>query len=130
MSQSKLSKLLDPETLNTLRELASEDDPEFFGKLLVLFSDSIPTKLNQIKKAFDQKDGPLLTAEAHSLKSSCFNVGAEKMGEMSRLLESIGKSNPLVLDQSLYIELDQTAHLTRNEIENLPEVIHFRSQAK
>lgn len=120
---------LDSEILQTLRCLASEDEPEFFGKLMTRFSDSIDGKLNQIRKALDQSELQTVVALSHQFKSGCFNIGAKKMGELCIQLERITDQMPYELQSSLFLELQSCAHLTQKEIENIPEVISFRSRS-
>jgi len=81
------SRAVDSGRLEVLRELGQRADHDLVGELSKLFLERGPRGLEKIRQALAAHD--LATAEhaAHSLKSSCGNLGANRMAELSAVLE-------------------------------------------
>jgi HPt (histidine-containing phosphotransfer) domain-containing protein len=84
----------------------SDDNPEFFEKLLLVFSETISTDTKAIKVAADEgrwKDAGLL---AHKLKPSAAHFGITSLKDTINALERQGDATPEKL-KLLVVELDE-----------------------
>jgi len=88
-------KAVDPEVLESLRELGGEDDPGLFLELIELFLEDTPQRMKQVEEALARDDADGLGAAAHALKSSCANLGALKLSELFKEIEFAGKESDL-----------------------------------
>ncbi|NYT02022.1 MAG: PAS domain S-box protein [Methanosarcinales archaeon] len=84
---------LDQRSLDRLRELQVEGEPEIIHELADLFLSHAPARIQAIIQAVEQRDADALLREAHSLKSSSANMGALRLSELSRQLEVMGRSS-------------------------------------
>ncbi|MDD7804853.1 MAG: response regulator [Endozoicomonas sp. (ex Botrylloides leachii)] len=75
--------ILDNQTLMMLKELMEEE----FPVLLNSYIEDAPKLLLDIKLSSKNADIEVLTRAAHTLKSSSFNIGARKLGEMAKKIE-------------------------------------------
>jgi two-component system, sensor histidine kinase and response regulator len=89
---------------------------EAMVKILNLFLSQTPPILLRINNAIDRKNGQNLKESAHELKGACAMLRLERMTELSRRLESIGREDS-VEGANLVI-----ADLTR-EYENIEAMI-------
>ncbi len=85
-------KSVNPETLQSLYELQDESQPNFFNDLVAVFIKTSKDGVALLKTAVHKKDLKSIDHIAHSLKSSCANLGAERMAELCQELEQIGRS--------------------------------------
>jgi HPt (histidine-containing phosphotransfer) domain-containing protein len=113
--------MLNAQTLDDLRALG-EDDPSFFKTLLQAFVESLDLRLPSIDNAIQENSADNLALSAHALKSSCYNLGAQLLGDLCQELEKLGKSGSLVGSTALWKNLSAEAILVRAEINALPEM--------
>ena len=83
---------LDRSVLASLRELQDDGDPDIIAEVGGLFLEHSPQKIAAILKAVENGDAKGLQTAAHSLKSSSAYVGAMRLSELSRELETMGRS--------------------------------------
>jgi HPt (histidine-containing phosphotransfer) domain-containing protein len=83
---------LDQDTLGSLRELASPDQPDFLKQILTLFQDAAPARVHAIQTALGQGDHATIAREAHTLKSSSANIGALELSSICQNLEKAARS--------------------------------------
>ena len=110
---------LDQGTIESLRELAGNDDPEF---LPTLFGDYITDgrmAIEQLHSCGKIGDMSTFTRVAHTLKGSSLNTGALMVAEIAKILEAKGKENSLVDIDRLLSELSAIFDLTTQEIQSL-----------
>jgi HPt (histidine-containing phosphotransfer) domain-containing protein len=88
-----VSTPLDQDTLNSLRELASPDQPEFLKQLFTLFIESSPTRIQTIQSSLKKNDLNAIAREAHTLKSSSANIGALALSKLCQDLETAARSS-------------------------------------
>lgn len=95
---------LDQSVLDELKEMIGEDDiADVLPDLINSYLEDSPILLEDIKKAFAQKDGKTLKQSAHSLKSSSASLGAIYLSEICQELENLGKADQ-VDEAELFIE--------------------------
>jgi two-component system sensor histidine kinase/response regulator len=124
------SNALSADVLSGLKELETPEDPFFAAKLLALFIDSVPARLEKLAKAIESSDAKTLAFEAHSLKSSSLNIGANGVGAICLELEHLGKSGSVTGADKSFSQLQQAIVLVRHEIDAFPDVIKIRSEKK
>lgn len=121
-SSRTFNTALDPETLESLRELQSPDDPDFLKNYLRLFMTPVQRRLDAIEDAIRNRNLELLQTEAHALKSSSANVGAIQMRILCADLEQVARGmSPLKNAPDLIRSLKQEWLRVKAEIESLPE---------
>jgi CheY-like chemotaxis protein len=96
--------VIDPEVIAGLRELQDEDEPDFVSELIdVLLADG-PEKLAAIGEAVTAGNGTAVNRTAHSLKSSCGNLGAKAMASLLAAIEHRGAEGDLAAVATLLPE--------------------------
>ena len=81
------AQLLDQATIEGLRGLSGDDDPDFLSGIIADFLADAGTRISEIKRLLKAKDFPKVTGVAHALKGSSFNVGAHQLGELAKQME-------------------------------------------
>ena len=76
--------IINPEALERLEEWGGAD---LVQKMVSLFLENSPERLEQIRAAFADDPGSLPERGSHSLKSSAANVGAVQVREVCALIE-------------------------------------------
>lgn len=110
---------LDPEAIQGLRALAPDDGGAFVRELIDIFLQETPSRLAKIDAAFAAVDAATVTTVAHSLKGSCGNFGATRLGAVSLKIEQLAKSNALAQAELLRPELHAAFAATREGLESV-----------
>jgi HPt (histidine-containing phosphotransfer) domain-containing protein len=77
--------MIDTRTLQALRELGGEHD--LVRELIDLFLEDAPVRLQSMQAAVSGPDFATLELQAHTLKSSSANLGAEELSRLCARLE-------------------------------------------
>ncbi len=87
--------VLDSNTVTMLKELGGADDPGLFSELVDTFVADSSGRIDAIESA--ARDGALdrIASEAHSLKSSSGNMGANRLMALCKSLEVAGRERRL-----------------------------------
>ena len=85
---------LNPQALAAIGRL-SDQGTALVGRVIGAFLADTPARLAQIRDATHAGNAEALRKTAHALKSSCANVGAERLATFAAELEAIGKSGAL-----------------------------------
>jgi len=99
--------VLDMSVIESLRELGGEDQPELLAELIDLFLDDTPKQLQALDEAVEAAYPEGMERAAHTLKSSCANVGAMGMSVLCFELEKLGRSNAIEGAGSLSSQIQQ-----------------------
>ena len=83
--------VLDAATLDRLRELNEEGEPDFVVEVLTLFLADTPAKLVAMTEALASADGRSLERTAHALKGAAANIGAHRLKTACERLEAISR---------------------------------------
>ena len=83
---------VDVDTLDTLRELADEDTPDFFTDLVESYVADATRLGQQLLEAIAAADVERVARTAHTLKSSSGNIGAGKLAGLCASIESEARS--------------------------------------
>ncbi len=115
---------LNPNTLDELRALGGEDDPEFLATVIAQFLEDLPRHTTNIHAALEQADATALQKSAHALKGSAKAIGAEKLAALAFQLETVGRERTLERTQEAFILLKQEINLVEvaahREIPSVP----------
>ncbi len=80
---------------------------EYYLQILAMFHRDGTRMIEEINKSLETEDYPLYTIHVHALKSACANIGADKISETAKALETAGHQNDLE-----FIKLHNTSFLT------------------
>ncbi|MEX1024677.1 MAG: response regulator [Planctomycetota bacterium] len=95
MNEKEEQGVLDMDVVASLKELGGADDPELFQELVELFLADTPMRLDALLTAVQAGDIKGMEAAAHALKSSAANLGALRLSDLFRSIETAGRSNSL-----------------------------------
>ncbi len=98
-------KGLDVRVQARLAELDLGDGGEFIRSLVALFLKSSPEQMAALSKALGEGDSAGVMEAAHSLRGSCSNFGASRVGEACQRLESMAAEGRLEEGKDLLEEL-------------------------
>ncbi len=117
---------LDNATLNDLKALGGDDDPEFFLTLVDQFLEDLPRHLEGIQQALDHQDCEALVKAAHTCKGSSRSIGATCLADVSFTLESMGREGTLEDANEEFTqwiqEQERTTHALRQVKSEMSEV--------
>ncbi len=84
--------VLDRGVLDRIRALQQPNAPSVLAKVIGIYLEDSPKRIQAIKQALDGSDMTALTETAHSLKSSSANLGASRLSSLCKELELKGKA--------------------------------------
>ena len=87
--------VIDASVLEMLKLLGGDDEPQLFVELIDLFITDAKQLVDALQRALETGDVKLLERTAHTLKSSCANVGAMQMSKLCFELEQLGRAAKL-----------------------------------
>jgi len=88
----KTKPLQDPDIRERLEEFGGASEVVFIRQLVQAFLHEVPLKLDGIDQAIAHGDSQMLQEEAHALKGSSMNIGAKRLGELAKELETLGRT--------------------------------------
>jgi HPt (histidine-containing phosphotransfer) domain-containing protein len=83
------------DVVEMLKSLGGDDEPELFVELVDLFLTDARGNFEALRDALDRADAEAVEHTAHTLKSSCGNVGAIPLSETCFKLEQLGRARRL-----------------------------------
>ncbi|MDQ6734910.1 MAG: ATP-binding protein, partial [Nitrospirota bacterium] len=83
---------IDHDMLASLRELDSDDDPNFSKKLIRNFLNDTAERVRDMRQAFTMGDVEQVQRDAHRLKGTCGNMAAPYIGKLCGHLEVAAES--------------------------------------
>jgi len=116
---SQAADLLDSNILAELREMPPTEGISMLRELIDLFLDSAPKRITQIRESAHHPTN--LAFHAHALKSMSLNMGAQKIVELTKRLEEMGRSGDASNSPQLISELENAFVLTRAQLEAVRE---------
>jgi HPt (histidine-containing phosphotransfer) domain-containing protein len=111
--------VLDPEVIESLRELTPPGEPDVLREVLQLFLDDVPVRISRLRAAWQAGDAVELHRTAHSLKGSSGNVGATQLFDVCRQIDEQGKAGDLSQMPALVASLDAEYAKVEAEIKQL-----------
>lgn len=83
---------IDSAAFDSLKQMAGAD---FIGQLIDTFLEDAPKLIRELHTALKAKDAETFRRAAHSLKSNAASFGANRLSELARQLEMLGRENKL-----------------------------------
>ncbi|WP_332860145.1 response regulator [Janthinobacterium svalbardensis] len=90
---AEAAAILDAAALQNLRAMRRPGRPDVLGRIVDLFYSDAPRLLGQLEVAAGAGDAAALQLAAHTLKSSCANVGALGLSATCREIEQFARGN-------------------------------------
>jgi two-component system, sensor histidine kinase and response regulator len=113
---------IDASALDQMRKLQVKGEPDFFASLIDLFFEDAESHIEDLRQAAAKGDARLLAKKAHSLKSSCGNLGAKKMTAICNEIEAIGRRDSVegaaAFVEELAEEFSRVRRLLESEKQN------------
>lgn len=114
-----VNPVLEMSVLNRLKEMTAGSDVNFFPEVIRMFIQQGEDIVRRIQLACQEKDMNLISQQAHKLKGSALNLGANRLAETCRLLELRGKAQQSGDCESLAVQLQQNFLLTKEQLNQL-----------
>ena len=114
MTTQVSSELVDQSTLRSLRDL-SDDDPGFLRSLIDDYLVDSAMIIEELRAHVKSGSAEWIARTAHSLKGSSLNVGAGKMAELARALETKGRTKDLSHVDLILEQIEKVYSLTVQE---------------
>ncbi len=111
-------QVLDPEVIECLKELGGEDDPGLFAELVDMFLHDTPERLTALQTALASDDIKEIERVAHSMKSSCGNLGAMGLADLCFQIEMAGRNGTVDDLKSLVERSDDEYQRVRSALES------------
>ena len=108
---------LNTKQLEQIRALDSSGSDVLLHRILRAFLDTTSESVSQIEQAVTQGDAEGLRRIAHTLKSSCANVGADTLSELFRKMEKAGRTGEHTAANSLLDDIRVCYQQTVTEIQ-------------
>lgn len=109
--------LLDQTVIQSIRDLAGDDDPDFLKNLVKVYLGRAPSLIKDITAAVTKADNLLLERSAHSLKGSSGNLGAKSLMKICEELERLGREQKVEQASALMDDLNKTFTAVKEELE-------------
>jgi HPt (histidine-containing phosphotransfer) domain-containing protein len=85
-------------------------------KIMVKFIDDVPKRMEAIRSAMEKRDMEEIRIQAHTIKGSSRNVGAERLGYYAERLEKSSASGDSAL-------LEELVAMVQNGFEELKSIV-------
>jgi HPt (histidine-containing phosphotransfer) domain-containing protein len=110
------NNIIDMDVIEGLKEVGDQD---FLIELIDLFLNQARELMVSINNAQKINDLTTINKDAHKLKGSCLNLGANQMGEICHKLETNAKENNTEIVNELINTLQSVSTETFSEITKL-----------
>ena len=87
--------VLDPAVMETLRQLTAPGEPDVLTEVLQLFLSEVPPRMDRLRNACAAGNIEGVYRAAHSLKGSAGNIGAQRLLDVCRQLDELGRAGDL-----------------------------------
>ena len=98
--------IIDQNALDNIRALQEEGQEDILNKVIKIFLDDSPERLIELRKAIDSGDASSINRIAHTLKSSCANLGALRLSSLFREMEMMGRRNSILYAPELLSQIE------------------------
>lgn len=97
-------------TLNELKDILEEE----FPLLVNTYIEDADLRMLKLRSALDATDSAQVRAEAHALKGSSRNLGANPLGELFARMEAMGSSGEISAACDLLLDIEQELSRTQD----------------
>jgi CheY-like chemotaxis protein len=105
-----LTKVIDREVIDNLRNLTKVSCPDFLSELIDLFIKDSPPRIDRMKEALAMDDSQALAVAAHALKGSSGQVGARRMHALCDIVEDLSRAGHMHGTDALVLTLEEEFH--------------------
>ena len=88
--------IIDPEAIQTLRDLNPGDNDEFLRDITGIFLEDTPLRIKELETSLEKGDAPTFVRAAHTIKGSSSNLGALALRATAERLEYQSRTSGLV----------------------------------
>lgn len=110
-------QIVDEDALNSFREIKDDSGENMLTGLVSIFLSNTPTVLSHARQALAEGDSSALARDAHLLKGSCANFGAERMLNACDRLEGIAHSRDTTRAGLSLAEVEREFEIVRSVLE-------------
>jgi len=103
--------------IEMIRMLPGNRGMEVLRKVVQLYLSSTPTLLQTLREAESGGDAEKLKAAAHSFKSSSANLGALKLADVCKELETLGRAGSTVGALPLLMQVEEEYRMVREALQ-------------
>jgi HPt (histidine-containing phosphotransfer) domain-containing protein len=104
--QSMPHPVIDQKVLDGIRALQEEGKDDLLNKVIMIFLNDSPERLKELRKAVNSGDAPSINRIAHTLKSSCANLGALNLSSHFKEMEAMGRTNSIEYAPQLLSQIE------------------------
>ncbi len=110
-----MTSSVDAETLTMLKDVMEDD----FDTLITTYIDDVIIRIPQLKAALDSQNCEELRRDAHSLKGSSSNLGAQSLAELCLQVENLAKEGETEGVEPLLTQIEMEFHQVKLQLEAL-----------
>lgn len=118
-----MKKLFNPETLDLWKQIDAENWQNLIDEIIEMFFKTNEYQFKNLTTAWNNKDYNLVRRSAHTLKSSCGNVGAEKSFEILDTIERRIENKQIEGIENLMNDFFKTHEKSLEEIKHYQKTI-------
>ena len=107
---------IDPQVIAELRALQTGGSPTFLSELIDIFLKEQAQHLSGLRKAFDDRDAPVLERVAHTMKGSCGNLGARELSKVCAELQGVAHAGDWPRAGTLVVQIERDAVIVEAEL--------------
>ncbi|HTT40014.1 MAG TPA: Hpt domain-containing protein [Burkholderiales bacterium] len=112
---------IESKALDAIRELAGQGTPDFLDQIIRVYLESTPELLSTLRCGLAQGHAEVVRTAAHTLKSSSGIVGATRLADLCKRLETAARSGAFTLDPTSMEQLDAEYARVRTALERALE---------
>lgn len=122
------TRTINRERLDELRQLGESGEESVLQKTIEIFFRKTPQLINQLQVAIRNADAKSIESVAHALRGSCSNVGAERMADLSRVLQTMARTRSLAGADDIVSKLEAEYRYAARDLQDELQktVVHGR----
>jgi two-component system, sensor histidine kinase and response regulator len=109
-----MTTLIDPTIFETLKQTVGED---FIAELIDAYLSDSPNLIATMRQSLKEGKADTFRNAAHSLKSNSANLGAQRLAELARDLEMLGKAGNLENTPAMLAQLEEAYRPVADELQ-------------
>ena len=107
---------VDRSRLRELAELGDEDDPLWLQTIVGTFLEDMTTRVIRLKAALEEENAGEFRDVAHAMKGSAGNMGAMRLAEIAREMQTLGEAGRLEQGHALLARFEEEAERVKREL--------------
>jgi HPt (histidine-containing phosphotransfer) domain-containing protein len=102
--------------LDNIRALSRDGGDALVQKVIAAYVDDTPQHLQTLRRAIAGADASSVRKVAHSLKSASANVGAQKLAQLAREMEHLGRADTTEGASGILTDMEQEFQAVRHSL--------------